>query len=413
VLTGCAQPNQYQPPPPPSVNVAKPVVQTVTNYLEETGSSEPTERVEIRARVKGFLEKVSFQDGQDVKKGDQLYLIQQSEYENALAMAAANVEAAQVEIDRAKIELDRQEKLLKNNATPETQVVQTRSEYNHALAAHKAAVATRDQAQLNLDYCNVTTPIEGRVERTIVKLGNLVGDDGATHLTTVVSYNPIHVYFNISERALLEAAKKRSRQSSKTDITGIKAYLRRALDDGFPFEGHLDYADLGVDQSTGTFTIRAVFPNPNLEILPGLFVRVRIPLGTTHNAVLLPERSIGFDQVGRFVMIVGDGNIVERRNIELGAKYGDMVVIASGLSGTETVVIDGIQRARPGGEVTPKETQLARVEGSIETVEEGKHPMVDGDTPSAEVGDATSESDAAVGDPFPVNDSAESTTSSG
>ena len=383
LLVGCSPTNEYQPPPPPNVNVAKPVIQTVTNYLEETGTTEAVERVEIRARVSGFLEKIDFEDGDHVKEGDRLYLIQQSEYKAAVAQAEANIEAAKVEVERAKIELDRQEKLFEQKATPETKVVQARSEYNSALAAQKVAIAARDDAQLNLDYCEVRTPIAGRVERTIIKLGNLVGNDGATHLTNVINYDPIHVYFNISERALLQAAKRKQKEKTdgKLDLTKIKAYLRRALDDGFPFEGHLDYADLGVDQSTGTFTIRAIFPNPNLDILPGLFVRVRVPLGTTENAVLVPEKSIGFDQVGRFVMIVGDENIVERRNIQLGAKYGEMVVVASGLSGEETVVIDGIQRARPGGKVTPTEIQLPPVEASLENINEGDFP-VDGDNES-------------------------------
>ena len=408
MAAGCAQPNQYQPPPPPNVNVAKPAIQTVTSYLEETGTSEAVERVEIRARVSGYLEQIDFQDGQDVEKGDQLYLIQQAEYLTAVAKAEANLEAAKVEVERAKIEVDRQEKLLKTRATPETDVVKARAEYNSAIAAEKATAAALDQAKLDLEYCQVRTPISGRVERTLVKLGNLVGNDGATQLTTVVNYDPIHVYFNISERALLRASQRSSRDTTgKPDITEIKAYVKRALDDGFPFEGNLDYADLGVDQSTGTYTIRAVFPNPNLDILPGLFVRIRIPLDTIEDAVLLPERSIGFDQVGRYVMIVGEGNVAERRNVELGAKYGEMVVIADGLSGNETVVIDGMQRARPGSEVTPNEIQLPTVKGSIETVEEGEHPMADGDDNEAH---PAAESDSDAGVPPSDSDSIEPST---
>jgi membrane fusion protein (multidrug efflux system) len=190
-------------------------------------------------------------------------------------------------------------------------------------------------------------------------MGNLVGDNEATHLTTMVSYDPIHVYFNISERSLLRARSGAKDESKgRPDLTSIKAYLRRAVDKGFPYEGNLDYADLGVDQSTGTFTIRAVFPNKSLELIPGLFVRIRVPIGTTENAVLLPERCVAVDQTGRFVRILDDKNVVERRNITLGEKYGEMVVITDGLDGQETVVIDGIQRARPGAKVIPKEIQL-------------------------------------------------------
>lgn len=392
LLVGCAQQNEYKPAPPPNVNVAKPIIKTVTNFLEETGTAEAAQRVEIRARVQGFLDQIDFEDGDDVEAGQQLYGIQDSEYQAAVAKEQANIEAANVEAERAKIELDRQERLFKDNATPETSVVQARSEYRNALAQQKVAEAALTRAQLDLDYCQVTTPIAGRVERTLVKLGNLVGSGGeATKLTTVVSYDPIHVYFNISERALLQASQRENSEESKPDIKQVKAYVKRALDEGFPFEGHLDYADLGVDSSTGTFTIRAVFDNPYLKILPGLFVRVRIPLDRTENAVLLPEYAIGNDQVGRYVMIVGDGNVAERRNVKVGAKYGEMVVITTGLSGTETVVIDGLQRARPGSEVTPKEITLEAPSGDLESVESETPPATNPETET----EPPSDSDAA------------------
>ena len=394
LVSACSEPNQYQPPPPPSVTVAKPVVQTVTNYLDETGTTEAVERIEIRARVRGYLEEVNFQDGQDINEGDKLYLIQPREYQAKVAAAKSELESKNVELARAKIELERQENLFKDNATAETTVVQAKAEHDAAVAAVDAAKAALDQAELDLEYTTVTSPINGRVERTLVKRGNLVGDSEATHLTTVLAYDPIHVYFNISERALLRATRETRRESSgERDITNIKAYLRRAVDKDFIFEGNLDYADLGVDQSTGTFTMRAIFPNPNLDLFPGLFVRIRIPLGTLENAVLLPERSIGADQAGRYVMIVGDQNAVERRNVEVGSKHGEMMVILEGLSGTETVVIDGIQRARPGGKVTPNETQLPKIEGRLESVEEGSQPPVDNEGQDP-VRDATSTSPA-------------------
>ena len=268
------------------------------------------------------------------------------------------------------IELDRQEKLFRENATAETRVVQARSEYNAALAAVDASRAALDRAELNLQYTDVTTPIAGRVERTLIKLGNLVGDNGATHLTTVVSYDPIHAYFNISERNLLRAmVKSEDKPRERREIHEVPAFLQRAVDEGFPFEGNLDYADLGVQQSTGTFTLRAIFPNPDLTIVPGLFVRIRIPIGTIENAVLIPERSVGADQAGRFVMIVVEENLAERRNVELGTKFEEMVVITDGLSGAETVVIDGIQRARPGTRVTPQETELRPTSDDLASIE--------------------------------------------
>jgi RND family efflux transporter MFP subunit len=377
-IAGCAKPNEYQPPPPPSVTVAKPVRQTVTNYLEETGSTEAVQLVKVRARVDGYLEKINFEAGTEVKAGDILYVIQQREFKAKVDSAKAEVETMRVALELASIEYKRQQNLVADNATAQTKVDQAKAARDGATATLDAAKAALDQAELNLEYTEVKTPISGRVGKTLVKLGNLVGEGEATHLTTVMSYDPIWVNFNISERALLRASRKPDETSGeRPDITKIEAFMRRAVDKGFPFQGHLDYADLGVDQSTGTFMIRGIFPNPKMDIFPGLFVRIRIPLGTTENAVLVPERALGADQAGRYAMIVGDDNVVERRNVEVGAKYEDLVVVTEGLSGDELVVIDGIQRSRPGAKVTPKESTLAGVEGSLETVEEGSQSPIE------------------------------------
>lgn len=377
-VAGCAKPNQYQPPPPPSVTVAKPVQKTVTNFLEETGETEPVELVAIRARVPGYLEEIKFQAGADVEAGDVLYVIQQREFKAKVDSAKAEAKSMEVAFRLAEIEFKRQTNLIADNATAQSKVDQAEAARDGAIAAVEAAKAALDQALLDFEYTQVKTPITGRVGKTIVKIGNLVGESEATHLTTVVSYDPIYVNFNISERALLRASRRPDGESAaRPDITTIKAYIRRATDKGFPFEGHLEYADLGVDQSTGTFMIRGIFPNPNMQIFPGLFVRIRIPLGVTENAVLVPERALGADQAGRFAMIVGEDNIVERRNVEIGAKYDDMVVVSDGLNGNELVVIDGIQRSRPGAKVSPKETQLSEVEGELEDVEEGSQSPIE------------------------------------
>ncbi|MDP6556467.1 MAG: efflux RND transporter periplasmic adaptor subunit [Pirellulaceae bacterium] len=360
------------------MTVAKPVQKTVTNFLEETGETEPVELVAIRARVPGYLEEIKFQAGADVEAGDVLYVIQQREFKAKVDSAKAEAKSMEVAFRLAEIEFKRQTNLIADNATAQSKVDQAEAARDGAIAAVEAAKAALDQALLDFEYTQVKTPITGRVGKTIVKIGNLVGESEATHLTTVVSYDPIYVNFNISERALLRASRRPDGESAaRPDITTIKAYIRRATDKGFPFEGHLEYADLGVDQSTGTFMIRGIFPNPNMQIFPGLFVRIRIPLGVTENAVLVPERALGADQAGRFAMIVGEDNIVERRNVEIGAKYDDMVVVSDGLNGNELVVIDGIQRSRPGAKVSPKETQLSEVEGELEDVEEGSQSPIE------------------------------------
>jgi RND family efflux transporter MFP subunit len=270
----------------------------------------------------------------------------------------------------AETELTRQQSLLATNAISQSEFDQVKAERDAAIAARDAASANLELAQQDLDFCDVTTPIAGRVERTLIKQGNLVGDKDATLLTSVVDYDPIYVNFNISERQLLETSRRSDaeRANAQLDLSSIKAFVRRATDDDFRFEGHLDYLDLGVDESTGTFKIRAVIPNPNFDLLPGFFVRVRIPLGTIEDAVLIPERSLAFDQGGRYVLVLGEGGLVERRVVEVGGKYGDLVVITEGLTGEESVIIDGLQRARPGGKVTPTERELDATAVEVQTV---------------------------------------------
>ncbi len=390
-LGGCAPSNEYQPPPPPTVTVATPVRQDVTTYLEETGTTEPVEMVAIRARVSGYLEKINFEAGANVKAGDVLYVIQPDEYDAKVASAEAEVASNQARLKLAEIEQTRQRNLFAEKATSETKKDQAEADFLVAKAALQSAEAALKRAVLDQSYTEVTSPIDGRVGKTLVKLGNLVGETDATQLTTVVSYDPIYVNFNINERALLQATAMRREDAADQpnagtasgeppDLTDTKAYMRRAVDQGFPFAGHLEYADLGVDQSTGTFMIRAIFPNPEMNIFPGLFVRIRVPMGVRENAVLLPERCLGADQAGRYVMLVGENNTVERRNIQVGAKYEDLIVITEGLTGDESVVIDGIQRARPGAEVTPKTTELSPVKGDLEIIEEGSHSPIDDET---------------------------------
>ncbi len=380
-LLGCAPPNAYQPPPPPKVTVALPVRQTVTNFLEETGTTEPVGMVSIRARVVGFLEQIKFEAGAEVQAGDTLYVIQDREFRAKVNAAKADVEAQEAALNLAEIEYARQQKMVSEQATPQSRVDQARAARDAAVASLDAAKAALDRAELDLDYTQVKTPISGRVGKTLVKLGNLVGEGDATHLTTVVNYDPIYVNFSISERSLLQIARRDDRDpEARRVLTEIKAFMRRVVDSGFPFVGHLDYADLGVDQNTGTFMIRAVFPNPDKEILPGLFVRVRVPLGEVENAIFVPERSVAADQTGRYVMVVGKDNVVERRDVELGSEFDHMVVITQGLNGDERVVIDGIQRSRPGAVVTPSETTLPPVEDVLQVIEEAVSPSANQET---------------------------------
>lgn len=384
-LSGCGEKNTFQPPPPPPVTIAQPLQQTVTNFHEETGTTEAVDRVEIRARVQGFLEQIQFEEGSDVEEGTVLYVIEQRLYKANVASARAALSAAKVALEKAEIEYKRQESLFKENATSERNVVAAKAERDGARADVEAAEANLDRAEIELDYTEVRTPISGRVGETLVKKGNLVDDQSETHLTTVIRYDPIYAKFNISENDLLrilEGTPRDERRESKEKT--LKLYLARATDTGFPFEGRFDYADLAVDQSTGTYAIRGVFPNPDESIVPGLFVRIRIPMGVLEDALLIPEIALGADQAGRYVLVVNSENNVDRKNVTVGSKHGDMVVISEGIEPDDWVIVQGVQRARPGAAVTPERTELVASftdPGQIEPADEA--PAADANTPPA------------------------------
>lgn len=256
IETGCAPSNAYQPPPPAKVTVATPIRRDVTIYLEETGTTEAVDLAEVRARVRGFLDDIKFEAGTDVEEGQVLYQIEKTQYAAAVAAAKADLAAQQVELEKAQIEFNRQDSLFKQDATAETALVSARAARDEAKAAIEASQANLDQAQLNLSYTDVVAPITGRVGKTLVKQGNLVDGGEATHLTTVIKYDPIYANFNINESQLLTLMKTAQEMENSGDKYKSKLYLRRQTDIGFPFEGQFEYADLAVDQSTGTFMIR-------------------------------------------------------------------------------------------------------------------------------------------------------------
>ena len=259
-----------------------------------------------------------------------------------------------------------------------------------AVVASRAAL---DLAKLKLEYTTVRAPISGRIGKTLVKAGNLVGDTGATQLTTIIRYDPIYANFSVNERALLEAIDRDGshRKGGKHhDKKTLPLFLQRATDSGFPFKGHFDYADLTVDQSTGTFMVRGVFANPDHRIIPGLFVRVRMPIGVQKNALLVPEAAMAADQAGRFVLVVDSKKVVERRNITIGSKQGSLVVVKTGLTPDERVIVAGIQRARPGSKVTPEETTISETAEGTRLKRSAKpKPAATSSPPSSTTSDAT------------------------
>lgn len=352
---GCEKKNQYAAPPPPSVTVAKPIQKDVTDFLEFTGTTQAVASVDIRARVQGFLQSVHFKDGAVVKKGDLLYIIDPATYQASADKAEGDLAARKAQFDRAEVEYQRNLRLIKENATSERDLNNSKASRDTAKADVAVATANLENAKINLGYTTIRAPMDGKIGRSQVDVGNLVGAGEYTLLTTIKKYNPIYAYFTLNEHDLLAVMKMSRRESNKTPETEhVPVFLGLANDTGYPHEGELDFADLGVDQSTGTILLRGVFKNPYPHpIIPGLFVRLRVPLGIHSNALLVSERAIGTSQQGKYVLVVNEENTVEARPVQLGALDGGFREIVQGLKADDRVIINGMQRARPGSKVDP------------------------------------------------------------
>ena len=378
---GCTPENEYIAPPPPTVTVSQPLVETVTEFLDETGTTEAVEYVEIKARVRGYLDAINFESGQSVKEGDTLYVIDPKPYVAAVNQAKAALAVANARTADAEAKYKRALRAAQSGAVTEEELGERKADMQVARSEIEAAQAELEVKQLDVGYSYIKSPVTGRIGKTLVYKGNLVGYNEATHLTTIVKYDPIYATFNITERALLELLDDDSREERKgngeTKKSDVKIFLRRANDDGYPFEGRLDYADLAVDQSTGTYMIRGVFPNPDYKILPGLFVRIRVPGEKRENALLIPEVATLADQAGRYVLIVNSEDKVERKNVTLGVKYGEMVLVEKGLEKEDRVIIEGIQKARLGEVVIPTQKTLPPLNKSPENVTQRSEPPAD------------------------------------
>ena len=358
-LAGCEEQNTYVEPPPPKVTVATPAIKEVTDFLETTGTIVASAEVEIRARVAGVLKSMHFVPGTPVNAGDILFVIEPQEYEAELQAAEAELASAEArEVETTKT-LERSKTLQDRGHVSQAKLDEAEANARAAKAEVLRQKARVEQAQINLGYTEVAAPISGRVGRNLVDIGNLVGENEPTNLTTVTSYDPIFVYFNLNERDLLrvtpilrERVKNLKIESGSSVAARAKLPVLLALADEeeFPREGLLDFAESGLDAGTGTLQVRAVFQNPETppELYPGLFARVRLPISTRADMPLVLDRAIGADQSGRFVLVVNQENVVEKRNIELGQLIDGLRVIEDGIRAEDRVVVNGIQRARPG-----------------------------------------------------------------
>jgi len=350
----CGQGNVYAPPPPPQVTVMHPERRLVTEYLEYTGNTQAINTVQLQARVQGFLEKVFFKDGDVVKKGQLLFLIQQNTYQAQLAQAEAQILQQKANYDHAAIETARYARLVKQRAAAQTDLDNWRFQRDAYKAALMAARAARDLAKLNLSYTKVVAPFNGRIDRRLKDPGNLVGAGEFTPLADINQIDPIYVYFTVSELDLLRLMSTSQNLVARVNAGKYPVAIGLADDKGYPFEGTLDFAAITLDPNTGTLLLRGIFPNPDNKLIPGLFARVRIPLAEKRPSILVPQVALGYDQQGSYVLLVNDQNVVERRSVKTGSQVDHMRIVEEGLTGDEWVITTNLIKAIPGRQVRPE-----------------------------------------------------------
>jgi RND family efflux transporter MFP subunit len=351
--TGCEEKPAHSPPPPPAVTVAQPVRQAVTDYLELPGNTQAISTVQLVARVAGYLDNILFQDGQIVKKGDLLFLIQQDTYQELLQQAEGQIQLQKAQLEYAEKQLIRYSNLLPQKATSQENVDNWRYQRDSAQANLRVAEASRSLAKLNLGYTEVRAPFDGRIDRRLVDPGNLVGSGGNTVLAQLNQIDPIYAYFNISDHDLARLMKEAHWTPGKIEAQQRPVWIGLPDEEGYPHQGRLDFAAISLTPTTGTLLLRGIFSNPDGKILPGFYARVRVPV--KHGpALLVPQDAVGYDQQGPYVLIVKENNLVGHVSVRTGTRVDDLRVIEEGLTGKEWVVIKGVQKAIPGRQVTPQ-----------------------------------------------------------
>ncbi len=377
-MSGCGGSNvagDKQATPPVKVEIATPIEKDVTDFQDFTGRLEAVESVEIRARVSGYLTKIAFDPsiefGAEVKVGDLLFEIDERPYQNTLTTVEAQLSQAIARHKVTSSELARTEELVAAKAATPRDLERDVGNKAAADASVKVAQASIEQAKLDLEFAKITAPINGRISRSIPSTGDLI-TPSTGQLTTIVSVDPIHLYFDMDEPTLQSLQKLIRDGKLKGPMDGeVPLFMGLTTDEGHPYRGKLDFIENQVDANTGTIRVRGVFANPKSErgpraLAPGFFARVRLPLGEPRKSVLVSERAIGRDQGSAFVYVVSPENEVIYRRVKLGALHDGMRVIADGLTASERIVTNGLQRVRPGSKVEGVEPKSQSSEKSKE-----------------------------------------------
>jgi membrane fusion protein, multidrug efflux system len=362
-LAGCSKGESTAPPPaPPTVEVAEPLLKEITEWDGYTGRLQAVKRVEVRARVSGYLQSVHFKDGAMVKRGELLFVIDPRPYQAALDEANAQLTRARVQLDLANTDLARAQNLFEQQAISEEELEQRTQGQKGAVATVQAAEASMRRAELDLTWTKVRAPISGRIGRELVTQGNLIsgGSAGATLLTTIVSLDPIYLYFTADEQALLRYIRLDRaglREASRTAPNPVRMQL--ADEARYPHLGHMNFVDNEIDEATGTIQGRAIFRNPAMTLTPGMFARILLKGRGPYETLLIPDAAVSADQATRFVYVVDKNNVARRRDVVLGRWVADRLrVVEDGLKPGERIVTEGLQFVQADAPVSPQVQKL-------------------------------------------------------
>jgi RND family efflux transporter MFP subunit len=359
LVAGCKKSNQYAPPPPAKVSVAKPIAQKVTRYLEATGNTASVASVDLIARVQGFVQAISYTDGAAVKAGDILFTIEPLPFQAKLQQAQAAEASAQATLTNAQANYNRQESLQRGAVASVQNLDDARAQRDTAQAGLAQAQANTQIAAINYSYTRVLAPFDGRMSAHLVSIGDLVGTS-PTKLATIVKMQPMYVTFNVSEQAVLRIRASIVQSGRRGEaIQAIPVEIGLQGETGYPHRGHMDYVAPTVDPGTGTLAARGVLDNADGVLLPGYFARVRVPIQSDVEALLVPDAALGADQGGTYLLVVGPDHVVAQKHVITGQQQGTLRVIETGLTADDLVVVDGLQRAVPNQTVDPATVTVA------------------------------------------------------